>query len=144
MDKFSKEKRSSIMSRIHSSNTDFEQKIFREVSRKGIKFKKNYKKVIGKPDIALLKFQKAVFLHSDFWHGWQLSRWESVLPNEFWKNKLRKNKLRDRFVAGKLRKIGWQVLTIWEHQIKSDFNGSVNRIISFLKDSPKRYPPKKS
>lgn len=134
MDKFSKAKRSSIMSRIRSSNTDFEKKIFREVSRTGIKFKKNYKKIVGKPDIALPTFRKAVFLHSDFWHGWQLSRWDQILPNEFWKNKLIKNKIRDRFVARKLRQIGWEVLIIWEHQIKRDFDESVDRIVNFLKE----------
>ncbi|MBI2669539.1 MAG: very short patch repair endonuclease [Candidatus Yanofskybacteria bacterium] len=123
------------MSRIRGSNTEFEKSIFREIKRSGISFKRNYRGVIGNPDIALPKIKKAVFLHSDFWHGWQLSRWEKVLPNDFWKNKLQKNRTRDRMVIRKLRRARWKVLTVWEHQLARNPQGSMRTILKFLKNN---------
>jgi len=105
------------MSRIRSSGTAFEQRIFKELRRHGVYFRPHYRRIIGAPDIALPSQCKAVFLHSDFWHGWQFPRWESNLPSEFWKIKLRKNRARDRRVRRTLRHLGWQVLVVWEHEI---------------------------
>lgn len=134
MDKFSKIQRSAIMSRIRGSNTGFERSIFCKIKKASINFKRNYRGVMGNPDIALPKMKKAVFLHSDFWHGWQLPRWEKILPSDFWKIKLKKNRARDRFVIRKLKKGGWKVLTIWEHQINIDSESSIRRIVNFLKN----------
>ncbi len=128
-----KEQRSRTMSKIRSAKTGFEKKIFRELKKRGLYFKTHYGGIIGKPDIALPKPRKAVFLHSDFWHGWHLVQWKKVLPNKFWKDKLSKNRDRDKLVIRKLRKIGWRVLVVWEHQIDRDFNGAIARITRFLK-----------
>ncbi len=132
-DKLTKEQRSRTMSKIRSSKTEFENKVFRELRRKGLIFKTHYTLAIGKPDIALPRQRKAVFLHSDFWHGWRLSQWEHILPNNFWKEKLRKNKIRDRRVLLALRKSGWQILVVWEHQLKNSPQESIERIVHFLK-----------
>ncbi|MBX3048890.1 MAG: very short patch repair endonuclease [Anaerolineales bacterium] len=128
-----KEQRSRNMSRIRSSMTGFEQKIFKKLKNKRIYFQTHYTRVIGKPDIALPRSRKAVFLHSDFWHGWRLPSWENVLPNEFWINKLRQNRKRDRKVIRKLRQMGWDVFVLWEHSYKKDPDGSIDKIINFLK-----------
>lgn len=134
MDKLSKLQRSFTMSRIRSSKTKFEKRVFLGVRRMGLRrFQENYSKVIGKPDIALPKAKKAVFLHSDFWHGWQLPRWERKLPNDFWKQKIRKNKSRDKQVLRTLRRLGWKALVVWEHSFEKDFEGSIKRIMKFLK-----------
>lgn len=138
MDKFNKTKRSEIMSNIRSSNTEFERVIFRKLRKNGINFMKNYRGVIGKPDIALPRSKRAVFLHSDFWHGWQLPRWEKILPSSFWKNKLRTNRARDEFVRRKLKKAGWKVLTVREYKINHDLEEAVNKIINFLKREKSR------
>ena len=121
------------MSRIRSAGTGFEKKVFREIRRFGIRFRTNYAGTIGKPDIALPKARKAVLLHSDFWHGWQLPRWEAKLPTDFWKQKIRKNRLRDRKVVATLRRHGWKVLAVWEHQIARDAKSTIRKIVSFLK-----------
>lgn len=138
MDKFNKTKRSEIMSNIRSSNTEFERVIFRKLRKNGINFMKNYRGVIGKPDIALPRLKRAVFLHSDFWHGWQLPRWEKILPSSFWKNKLRTNRARDEFVRRKLKKASWKVLTVREYKINHDLEEAVNKIINFLKHEKSR------
>lgn len=132
-DRMTKEQRSRAMSKIRSAETGFEKKIFRELRKRGVYFKTHYTGIIGKPDIALPKSRKAVFLHSDFWHGWRLPSWEHILPSEFWKTKLKKNRARDRKVALALRRNGWKVMTLWEHSYSKDPKSSVASIARFLK-----------
>jgi DNA mismatch endonuclease (patch repair protein) len=126
------------MSRIRGTKTKFEIGVFRQIRKRGIYFKTHYARVIGKPDIALPKSRKAVFLHSDFWHGWRLSSWEHILPSEFWKTKLKKNRARDRKVAAALRRSGWKVLTIWEHQLSNNEKEAIDKIAKFLKTANTR------
>lgn len=133
MDSLTKEQRSRTMSRIRSANTKFERKIFRELRKRGIQFKTHYKAVIGNPDIAKPRLKKAIFLHSDFWHGWRLPKWIDNLPNDFWKNKLKRNRDRDRKVALLLRKKGWEMMVLWEHTLQKDFKSSIERIEQFLR-----------
>lgn len=121
------------MRRIRSKGTNFEKEIFNEIKKSGIKFKEHYAKIIGKPDIALPRSKKAVFLHSDFWHGWQLPRWESILPSDFWKVKLRKNRKRDKKVLAVLRRQGWKAVVLWEHSFRNDRRRSIEKIIKFLR-----------
>jgi len=132
-DIFSKEKRSAIMSSIKSKNTAFEKDLFRLLRKRGIKFRTHYRGIIGNPDIAIPELHKAVFLHSDFWHGWRLPAWENILPSEFWKIKLKKNRARDRKVALALRRKGWKVMILWGHSIRKDPENSVARVVRFLK-----------
>ncbi len=133
MDRMTKQARSRTMSKIRSKNTAFEKVIFKKISEQGIKFKKHYSGVIGKPDIAVPKKLKAVFIHSDFWHGWQLPRWEKILPNSFWKNKLHKNRLRDKKVLSSLRRKGWRIMVIWQHAFEQDSEKVVKKIVRFLR-----------
>ncbi len=132
MDNLTPEQRSRTMSKIKSSATAFEKQIFRELRQQGIKFRTNYSAVIGKPDIALPKARKAIFLHSDFWHGWRLPAWEHILPSDFWKIKLRKNRKRDRKVLRTLRRQGWTVMVLWEHSFCRSPNSSIKKMIRFL------------
>lgn len=128
-----KDQRSRTMSRIRCAKTGFEKKIFRELRKKGVYYRTHYSRIIGKPDIALPKSHKAVFLHSDFWHGWRLPIWEHILPNEFWRMKLNKNRKRDKKVTSTLRRKGWKVKVLWEHSFKKDPHGSIVGIAEFLK-----------
>lgn len=121
------------MSAVKSKNTVLEKRVFYFLRKQGLKFKTHYTGVIGKPDIALLKSRKAVFLHSDFWHGWRLPTWEHILPSKFWKIKLKKNRARDKKVVLVLRRKGWRVMILWEHSLNKDPNGSVEKIVRFLK-----------
>lgn len=135
MDRLSREQRSKIMSKIRSTNTGFELRIFKELRKRGLRFKTHYNKVIGKPDIALPRAKKAIFIHSDFWHGWRLPCWEHVLPNEFWKQKLKKNRARDKKVISTLRRQGWAVMVLWEHSFLKDPNSIIAKAENFLTES---------
>ena len=133
MDRLTPQQRSYTMSRIHQSGTAFEKKVFRELRRRRVYFQKHYARVMGKPDIAVPTKKRAVFLHSDFWHGWQYGRWKDVLPSRFWIDKIESNRKRDVKVKRSLRRLGWEVLVIWEHSLRSNPERTMGKIVKFLK-----------
>jgi DNA mismatch endonuclease (patch repair protein) len=132
MDTHTKQQRSYNMSRIRSSGTGLEKIVIRSLKKKGLHFSVNYRGVIGKPDIAVPSKKKAVFIHSDFWHGWQFPRWPNKLLNNFWKKKIISNRKRDKKVRKYLNRIGWKALVVWEHSLNVDFESTVDRIIKFI------------
>jgi len=133
MDIHTKRQRSFNMSRIRSSGTGLEKSVNQILRKKGFCFSVNYRGIVGKPDIAVPSKKKAVFIHSDFWHGWQLPRWINKLPNSFWKKKISDNRLRDKKVIRALKRIGWKTLVIWEHSLNANFDSSVDQIIKFIR-----------
>lgn len=132
-DRFSKKVRSKIMSSIRSKDTKIERVVFRELRKRGIYFQKHYKGALGTPDIALPRKRKAVFLDGDFWHGYRYPQWKNKLPSSYWQKKIEKNRIRDRKNFTALRRAGWDVLRVWEHEILRDTDGVVTRIARFIK-----------
>ena len=132
MDKFSKEKRSEIMSRIRSKGTKAEKIVFKELRKRGIYFQKHYEKALGTPDLALPRKKKAVFIDGDFWHGYQLEKLKIRLPQGYWVTKIQKNVDRDKSNRAALVEKGWQVLSIWEHDIYKNFNEAISVLTNFL------------
>jgi len=120
------------MSKIRSQNTKAELAVFRELRRRGIYFQKHYKKAAGSPDIALPRKKKVVFIDGDFWHGYQFSKLKKRLPKKYWIAKIERNIKRDRTNRNKLRKDGWEVLQVWEHEVQKNFEKTVEKIIFFL------------
>ena|SRR3989338_4117767 len=111
--------RAELMSKIRSRDTRFEQEfiaLLRKATRK--KFQTNVVSIKGKPDIVFRGDKLCVFLDSNFWHGWQYPRWRHLLKNDFWRKKIERNRKRDRQVSLGLRNRGWNVIRIWEHEIK--------------------------
>jgi DNA mismatch endonuclease (patch repair protein) len=134
-DIFSREKRSQIMAAVKGKDTLLEKRVFSFLKRKKIRFKTHYLGVIGKPDIVVPRKKKAIFIDSDFWHGWQYPKWKSKLTSDFWVKKIDANRKRDRKVNHSLRTKGWKILRIWEHQIEKNFSSSMEKIIKFLKEN---------
>lgn len=132
-DKLSKRRRSLLMSKIGSKNTNFE-KTFVSFIRKGIhqKFITHVKEIRGTPDVVFKKQKLCIFLDSDFWHGWQYPRWKHLLKNDFWKTKIENNRTRDRRNTAYLGKNGWKVLRIWGHQIDRQFDEMIKKVIENL------------
>ena len=81
------------------------------------------------------KYKVCIFLDSDFWHGWQYPRWKHLLKDDFWRNKIEKNRLRDKKVTLYLKKEGWKVLRFWEHQIKKDPSKVLSRILDQIESN---------
>jgi DNA mismatch endonuclease, patch repair protein len=84
------------------------------------------------PNILEISIANVVFLDSDFWHGWQYPRWKHLLKNDFWRNKIEANRARDKKNTALLRRNGWTVLRIWEHNIKKDMNKSIGKVLELL------------
>lgn len=120
------------MSKIRSQNTTVEVLVFRALRKKGIYFQKHYKRAIGKPDIALPRKKKAIFIDGDFWHGYQFSKQKKRLPKKYWVDKIEGNIKRDRRNRAKLRREGWKVLRVWEHEVIKQFDMTILKIIEFL------------
>lgn len=133
MDVFNKQKRSEIMSHIRSKNTKAELVVFKELNKRGIYFQKHYKKAAGSPDIALPRKKIAIFIDGDFWHGYRFNSFKNRLPKKYWLEKIESNIKRDMRNRRSLRKDGWRVLRVWEHELKKNKIGStINKIIMFL------------
>jgi DNA mismatch endonuclease, patch repair protein len=108
------------MSKIRSKNTKFEVDFIRQLRKKTkIKFRTHVRKVKGNPDIVFEKQRICIFLDSDFWHGWQYPRWKHLLKNAFWRNKIDRNRKRDKYITRYLRGRGWTVVRVWEHEIRT-------------------------
>ena len=131
VDVLTKSQRSYCMSCIRSKNTGIELEMFRQLNHKGIRYKKHYK-IAGRPDIAFPEWKIAVFLDSDFWHGWQFPRWEKRLPNKYWRDRIKCNIRRDRNNFEKLRNGDWKVIRIWGHEIKEDPVKCANKILKIV------------
>lgn len=121
------------MSRIRSSNTSIEKEVFKYLRANKIYFQKHYKNAVGHPDIALPRKKRAIFIDGDFWHGWRFNKNANRLPKVYWREKIQKNIERDRRNTRLLKKAGWNVLRIWEHQLKKDPQKTLNKIIDFIK-----------
>jgi DNA mismatch endonuclease (patch repair protein) len=118
-DMFSAKKRSEIMSRIRSEDTQAEKIAFHFLRKNGMYFQKHYKRVLGKPDLALPRKKKAVFIDGDFWHGRDYERIVKSRPdNDYWPIKIANNIARDKRNREELRKNGWTLLVVWESDIK--------------------------
>ena len=89
---------------------------------KGIRYRKNYRKLLGKPDIVLIKYKIAIFCDGEFFHGkdWEVLKLKLQNSNnsEFWINKISKNIERDDEVNKKLLFLGWTVIRFWGSDIK--------------------------
>ncbi len=117
-DIFTKRKRSEIMSKIKSKNTGLEKKFMTELRREGFRFKTHYR-VAGKPDFAFPSKRTAVFLDSCFWHGCQRHVSKPSSNRKFWDEKISRNRKRDAQVNRLLKKEGWKVVRVWEHELKN-------------------------
>lgn len=134
-DIFSKEKRSDIMSRIKSKNSKVEKEVFSFLRKNKVYFQKHSRKILGCPDISIPSRKVAVFIDSDFWHGWQYPKWEHKITSPFWRKKLESNRRRDKLVTRRLRKEGYYVLRVWTHQLVSIHKKpTLIRILKFLKN----------
>lgn len=112
------EQRHRCMSRIRGKDTKPELIVRRWLWSKGYRFRKNVKRLPGTPDIVLRKYGIAIFIHGCFWHGHEEHPHLPKSNREFWRNKIERNKARDERQKARLRQMGWNVLTVWECQLK--------------------------
>jgi DNA mismatch endonuclease (patch repair protein) len=125
------EQRSRAMKRVRLKDGPLELLVQRELRKRRVSFRRNYRKLPGSPDIVMLQQKVAIFIDGDFWHGWRLPVWEHKL-SQFWKSKLRANRRRDQRNFRRLRAANWTVIRIWEHELRADTCGCVDRILKLM------------
>jgi DNA mismatch endonuclease, patch repair protein len=114
-------KRSLNMAAVRSKNTKPEMVVRKIVYGLGYRYRLHWKKLPGKPDLVFPGKHKAIFVHGCFWHGHECSRARLPSTNiEFWEQKIGNNKERDSRVRNQLESEGWNVLTIWQCELKND------------------------
>lgn len=122
VDKFSKETRSYVMSRIRGKDTKPEMLVRSYLFSRGLRFRKNDKRYPGSPDVVLPKYNTVVFVHGCFWHHHEGCRYATMPKSnvEYWEKKLYGNMERDERNRKELEEMGWNVITVWECELKKD------------------------
>ena len=137
MDSLTPEKRSWNMSRIPSKNTKPEELVRKYLFSKGFRYRKNDKRLPGKPDMVLPKYKTVIFVNGCFWHNHKDCQ-GSRLPKTntaFLKNKLENNTLRDKQHYKKLTDAGWRIIIVWECSLKNKqrIYAELERVVKELK-----------
>lgn len=120
MDNHTKEQRHYDMSNIKSADTKPEEFVRKYLFANGFRFRKNDSRYAGRPDIVLSKYKTVIFINGCFWHMHDCK--DFVLPKsnlEYWRPKLEHNKARDENNIQKLQADGWNVIVIWECELKT-------------------------
>lgn len=122
MDRLTKEQRRKNMQHIKSHDTAIEILLRKALWKKGIRYRKNYKKLPGTPDIAIIKYKIAIFCDGEFFHG---KDWEVLKPRlqkgsngDFWISKISRNQERDNEINKKLLFMDWTVIRFWGNDIQ--------------------------
>ena len=122
-DKMTPSQRHYCMSRIRGKATKPELLVRHWLWSHGYRYRLNVKSVPGKPDIVLRKYRTAIFVNGCFWHGHEGCSLYSVPKSntDFWIAKVQRNRERDQQEYKALHDAGWQVIVIWECQLKNTF-----------------------
>ncbi|MET0072107.1 MAG: very short patch repair endonuclease [Candidatus Thiodiazotropha sp.] len=129
------QERSRIMRRVKGRDTGPEMKVRRLVHGLGYRYRLHRKDLPGKPDLVFSGKRKVIFVHGCFWHGHDCKR-GARLPKtnvEYWAEKIARNKKRDKEHELKLTNAGWDVLVLWECQLR-DEKGLRETLVMFLAD----------
>lgn len=130
MDDLTPEQRRKNMQAIKSKDTSIELSLRKALWKEGIRYRKNYRELPGKPDIVITKHRIAIFCDSDFWHGydWENRNQRIKSNRDYWIPKIERNMERDIAVTLQLQAAGWTVLRFWEWQIKKHLSECVEAV----------------
>ena len=137
MDFLAPERRSRLMSSVRQKGTDIELLVVRELHQRGYRFRRNVRALAGSPDLVFARHKLAIFVDGDFWHGYRYPCWQHKIQ-PFWRNKIETNRRRDQRNFRRLRRAGWCVVRIWQHEIEADIAACLGRIVDLLQVRPTR------
>lgn len=142
-DNLTREQRHKSMSHIKSKDTSIEVKLRNALWKNGYRYRKNYKELPGKPDIAITKYKIAIFCDSEFFHG---KDWEILKPHlemgnnsKYWVSKIERNRQRDDEINKQLLFLGWTVVRFWGKDILRNVDECVeviNEVVWDIKNFP--------
>ena len=138
MDVLTKEQRKKNMQNIKAKDTKIEIILRKALWKKVYRYRKNYNKLPGKPDIVLPKYKIAIFCDGEFFHGKDWDMLKKKLKNsnnsEFWINKISRNRERDDEINKRLFFEGWTVIRFWGEDIKKHADECVKAIEEIIFD----------
>lgn len=140
MDIWDKEKRSQVMSRIRSKNTRPEMILRKALFARAFRYRVNDKRLPGTPDIVLPKYRTVIFVHGCFWHGHEGCKYATTpkTNTDFWVEKIAKNRERDKTHTEQLVALGWNVLTVWECDIRHNYKHDLPKLIDTIEAEIRR------
>lgn len=127
----SPEKRSALMARIKGKDTLPEREVSHALSAINLSWESHARDLPGRPDFVFRDAKVALFVDGDFWHGWRFPQWQDKL-SEAWEFKIATNRARDLRNHRRLRRMGWKVIRLWEHQISHDLPKAMARVAMAL------------
>lgn len=140
MDTVSKEQRSLNMSHIRAKNTSIEVKVRKYLFSCGFRYRVNVKSLAGKPDIVLKKYRTAIFVNGCFWHRHKNCKYATIPKSnvEYWTKKFQRNAVNDAMNKDALEQQGWNVVVLWECELKKDFDQVMNKLVQEVKNNAKK------
>jgi DNA mismatch endonuclease (patch repair protein) len=125
------------MSHVRLKRGIAETMLAKSLWHSGIRYRCNYKKLPGSPDIAITRYHIAIFVDGEFWHGkdWEKRKTRLKSNRDYWIEKIEENMARDQRNDQKLRILGWEVVRFWEKEIKKDVDACASIIIQMLSES---------
>jgi DNA mismatch endonuclease (patch repair protein) len=128
-DIYSRKKRSEIMKAVKNKDSKLEVDFRKGIWKQGFRYRKNVSGYFGKPDLVLRRYRTVIFIDSCFWHG---CRRHCQLPStrrKWWSEKIESNVQRDKEVNRHYKRIRWNVIRIWEHDLtKRDYHFDIRLI----------------
>lgn len=122
------------MSKVKLKKGDAETLLAKELWYKGYRYRLNWKKLPGSPDIAILKYHIAIFVDGEFWHGydWENKKRKLKRNREYWAEKIEENMARDKRVDQELRAMDWTPVHFWTKEVEKDLGGCVSTIAELV------------
>lgn len=122
------------MSKVRLKNGKAETILAKMIWHKGYRYRRNYKKLPGSPDISILRFRIAVFVDGEFWHGenWEERKAKLKHNREYWIEKIEENIARDKRVDAQLKELGWIPIHFWEKQVLKNTDKCLNAILELI------------
>lgn len=124
------------MSKVKLKNGDVEQLLAKKLWHLGYRYRKNYKKLPGSPDIAILKHNIAVFIDGEFWHGydWENKKKKLNKNKEYWIEKIEENMSRDQRNNEDLKKLGWIPIRFWSKEVLKNPEDCIKKIEKIIQE----------
>lgn len=122
------------MSKVRLKNGKAETILAKHLWHEGYRYRRNYKKLPGSPDIALTAYRVAVFVDGEFWHGenWEERKAKLKHNREYWIEKIEENMARDKRVDAQLQEMGWVTIHFWEKQVLRHTDECLKAILELL------------
>ena len=115
------------------SESKLENKVSKALWAKGLRFRKNDKKLFGKPDISIKKYKIVIFIDSCFWHHCEIHGHIPKSNQEYWIKKINRNIERDKKVTQYYKEKNWHIIRLWEHQLKkTNFENTVHDLAACI------------